>query len=168
MDLKTLPGMGYPASVSLEEVIRIVELRLPCQILGQHQSRHPAWPLSCWGRSLGHSIGHLTAQMATQCIRLLAWTWSRPVVLFHSIGSGQSSRLCCTQASSVGLLGCLTVSGSQGLGCAGLPHWITGYLAGHHLTLGLPSFTGGLICKGVEWLERQKFEVSTSLAMMLV
>ena len=70
--LKTLPGRGCPASVSLEEVIRNVKLRLPCQILGQHQSGPPAQTLSCWGRSLSHSVGCLTAQKATQCLRLLA------------------------------------------------------------------------------------------------
>ena len=54
----------------LKRVKRKVKLRLPCQILGQHQSGPPVQPLSCWGRSLGHSIGCLTAQMATQCLRL--------------------------------------------------------------------------------------------------
>ena len=31
--LKTLPGRDSPASVSLKEVIRIVKLGLPCQIV---------------------------------------------------------------------------------------------------------------------------------------
>ena len=70
MDLKTLPGRGSPASVSLEEVIRIVKLRLPCQILGQCWFGPPAQSLGCWGRSLSHSVGHLTAWMATWCLKL--------------------------------------------------------------------------------------------------
>ena len=36
--------------------------------------------------------------------------------------------------------------------------WLLGRASSHS---GLPSFTGGLICKGVELLGRQKFEVST-------
>ena len=55
----TLPGRGSPASDSLKEVIRTVKLGLPCQILGQCRSRPPARTVSCWGRSLGHSIGPL-------------------------------------------------------------------------------------------------------------
>ena len=57
----TLPGRGSPASGSLKEVIRTVKLGLPCQILGQHRSGPPAQTVSCWGRSLSHSVGHLTA-----------------------------------------------------------------------------------------------------------
>ena len=72
--LKKLPGRGSPASDSLKEVIRNVKLGLPCQILNQHWSVPPAQTVSCRGRSLGHSTGHLITLMATRCLRLLART----------------------------------------------------------------------------------------------
>ena len=43
-------------------------LGLPCQILSQCWSGPPAQPMSCWGRSHGHSIVCLTAQMAVELL----------------------------------------------------------------------------------------------------
>ena len=141
-----------------------MKLGLPCQILGQFQSRPPAQPLSCLGRSLSHSVGCLTAWMATRCLRLVAWTWSGLVWLFHSVGSSQSSgdapmasSLCCGSA------GCLTASGSQGISAYWLhllPHWVI-WLLGRVLShLGLPSFTGWMHLGGCSVARESKIQCS--------
>ena len=135
----------------------MVKLRLPCQILGQHQSRPPGWTVSCWGRSLGHSIGCLTAWMATQALGM------------NTIWASSAVPSCRVQSEAVGIVAllvrgvwlCLALRGSRHLGCAGSPHWVTGYLAGHCLTWGCLLSPFGLIWKGVELPERQKLDVSS-------
>ena len=147
MDLKTLPGRGSPASVSLEEGYKDSETRITLsdtqsalvlcttfELLGQIP-----WslcrPLDCTdGNSVSQACGTNTI-------------WAGRAVPFCRVWSklGDASR-----ASSLcsGLAGCLTASGSQGaLGIlvALLPHWVIWLLGRASSHLGLPSFTSGLI-----------------------
>ena len=163
--LKNYQGGDLMPRSPLKRVIRISETLIN---LSDHQSA-PVWAFCMtfeWlGRSLGHSVGHLTAQMATRYLRLVAWTRSGPVGLFHSVGSSQSCR--CTWASSMGQLGCVTASGSQGalslldvlgssLGC-----WLLGKASS---CLGLPSLTGWTHLGGCPAARGWKLGVSTPLS----
>ena len=78
--------------------------------------------------------------MATQCIRLLAWTQSRPVGLLQSVGSSKAVVL---HSGFPQWVGCGGLSGGTHLialvppsGSGGRSSAVSGYLVGFHLAQG--------------------------------